>query len=95
MDSLATIVADATSLASAINSQAAADDRAGGDGFDLTPREREVLRLLVEGKSDREIAAALFMGPRTVSWHVGHNLAKLDVESRTAAAATALRNGIV
>jgi DNA-binding CsgD family transcriptional regulator len=61
----------------------------------LTPRERDVLRLLVEGHSDPEIAAALFLAPRTVSWHVGHILAKLDVDSRTAAAAAAIRQGLV
>ena len=43
----------------------------------LTPREREVLRLLVEGHTDREIAAALFVSPRTVGGHVSRILAKL------------------
>jgi non-specific serine/threonine protein kinase len=62
--------------------------------YGLTPREREVLRLLAEGRSDREIADALFMAPRTVSWHVGHILAKFDVESRTAAASLAVREGL-
>jgi non-specific serine/threonine protein kinase len=62
--------------------------------YGLTPREREVLRLLAEGQSDREIADALFMAPRTVSWHVGHILAKFDVESRTAAASLAVREGL-
>jgi non-specific serine/threonine protein kinase len=61
----------------------------------LTPREIEVLRLLAEGLSDREIATALFVSPRTVGWHVTHLLAKLDVESRAAAAATAIRRGLV
>ena len=61
----------------------------------LTPRESEVLRLLAEGLSDREIAAALFLSPRTVGWHVTHLLAKLDVESRAAAAAAAIRRGLV
>lgn len=95
MESLTSIVSTATALARKIGSHLAEADSGGGTGFDLTPREREVLHLLVEGKSDREIAAELFMAPRTVSWHVGHILAKLEAESRTAAAATALRNGIV
>ena len=95
MESLAAIVSTATMLARKIDSHLADADSGGGSEFDLTPREREVLHLLVEGKSDREIAAELFMAPRTVSWHVGHILAKLEAESRTAAAATALRNGIV
>jgi predicted ATPase/DNA-binding CsgD family transcriptional regulator len=60
----------------------------------LTPRERDVLRLLADGKSDREIAAALSLSTRTVGWHVSHLLAKLGVESRTAAAAFALRHGL-
>lgn len=61
----------------------------------LTPREIEVLQLLVEGLSDREIAEALYLSPRTVGWHVNHILAKLDVPTRTAAAAAALRRGLV
>jgi predicted ATPase/DNA-binding CsgD family transcriptional regulator len=59
----------------------------------LTPREREVLRLLTNGLSDREIAAALFISPRTAGYHVSNLLGKLGVESRTAAAALALRLG--
>jgi DNA-binding NarL/FixJ family response regulator len=63
-------------------------------GADLTPREREVLRLLAEGRTDREIAAALFVTPKTASNHVASILAKLGVETRTAAAALALRHGL-
>jgi DNA-binding CsgD family transcriptional regulator len=55
----------------------------------LTPREREVLALLVAGKTDREIAETLFIGRRTVEGHVGRLLAKLGVTSRTAAARAA------
>ena len=72
---------------------AAAQQPMAGD-IGLTPRERDVLRLLVQGLSDREIANALFMSPRTVSWHVGHILTKLEVDSRTAAATRAVRLGI-
>jgi predicted ATPase/DNA-binding CsgD family transcriptional regulator len=60
----------------------------------LTPRERDVLRLLVEGRTDKEIAAALFVSPRTATTHVASILAKLGVASRTAAAAVAVRRGI-
>jgi non-specific serine/threonine protein kinase len=60
----------------------------------LTPREREVLHLLTDGLSDREIAAALFISPRTAGYHVSNLLGKLGVESRTAAAALALRQGL-
>jgi DNA-binding CsgD family transcriptional regulator len=60
----------------------------------LTPREREVLRLLVDGHTDREIAEALFVSPRTVGGHVSRILAKLEVETRRGARAHALRHGL-
>jgi len=61
----------------------------------LSPREVEVLRFLVEGHSNREIAADLYISERTVDNHVLHILTKLDVPSRTAAATYAVRNGLV
>jgi DNA-binding NarL/FixJ family response regulator len=61
----------------------------------LTAREAEVLRLLTEGLSDREIADALALSPRTVGGHVTHLLGKLGVDSRTAAVAYALRHRLV
>ena len=61
----------------------------------LTARELDVLRLLVEGKSDREIGEALFIGTRTVQTHVGNIFAKLGVNARAEAAAVAVRRGIV
>ncbi|MGH2559336.1 MAG: response regulator transcription factor [Thermomicrobiales bacterium] len=61
----------------------------------MTARKGEVLRLLAEGLSDQEIAAALFVSRRTVGVHVTNLLGKLGVESRTAAAAFAFRNGLV
>jgi DNA-binding CsgD family transcriptional regulator len=67
-------------------------DRSGGHG--LTPREVEVLRLLVEGRSDREIATALFVSRHTAANHVGSILGKLGVTSRAAAAAWAVRQGL-
>jgi predicted ATPase/DNA-binding CsgD family transcriptional regulator len=60
----------------------------------LTQRELEVLRLLVEGLSDKEIAEALGMSRRTASKHVETILGKLDVPSRTAAATYANRHGL-
>ncbi|MFL5758706.1 MAG: ATP-binding protein [Thermomicrobiales bacterium] len=61
----------------------------------LTSREQEVLRLLVEGLSDKEIAEALGTSPRTASKHVETIRGKLDVPSRTAAAIYATRHGLI
>lgn len=57
----------------------------------LTSRESEVLTLIAEGISDREIGERLYISPRTAMRHVGSILAKLGVTSRTAAAMVALR----
>jgi DNA-binding NarL/FixJ family response regulator len=65
------------------------------DESTLTPRERDVLRLLAEGGTDKEIGATLKLSRRTVSNHVGAILTKMGVESRTAAAAAALRRGLL
>jgi non-specific serine/threonine protein kinase len=61
----------------------------------LTPRERDVLRLLVAGRSDKEIAAALFIGMRTVQSHTENLYAKLGVRNRHEATAVAVRRGLV
>lgn len=63
-------------------------------GAQLSPRELEILRLVVDGLSNQEIAAALFISHRTVASHVGNILNKLGLDSRTAAAAWAVRHGI-
>ena len=60
----------------------------------LTPREVEVLRLLVDGRSNRQIAEQLFISGKTASVHVTNILAKLGVHSRLEAAATARRLGL-
>ncbi|MFF4277247.1 AAA family ATPase [Streptomyces kronopolitis] len=57
----------------------------------LTPREREVLRLVADGRSNRQIADALFISPKTASVHVSHILAKLGVSGRGEAGAVAHR----
>lgn len=75
-----------------------ADEPASGQlspAVQLSPREIDVLRLLTDGMSDREIAEQLFISPRTVMRHVTSILNKLNVPSRTAAATTALRRNIV
>jgi non-specific serine/threonine protein kinase len=61
----------------------------------LTPRERDVLRLLAEGKSNREIAGALFISVATVKGHVTSLMTKLGLDSRTAIAAYAHRHRLV
>ena len=61
----------------------------------LTPREMDVLRLLAQGQSNKEIARALHLVEETVKSHVGHILAKLGVQSRTQAVLAAIRWGIV
>jgi DNA-binding CsgD family transcriptional regulator len=60
----------------------------------LTDREREVLRLLARGLSNREIGAELFITPKTASVHVSNILGKLGAASRTEAAAIAHREGL-
>ncbi|HEV2106963.1 MAG TPA: LuxR C-terminal-related transcriptional regulator [Thermomicrobiales bacterium] len=67
----------------------------GEDMIGLTRREREVLRHLAEGCSNAEIATALSISPRTASHHVESILAKLGVDSRTAAASYAIRHKLV
>lgn len=61
----------------------------------LTPRETDVLRLLAKGHSTREISEALFISPRTAATHITNILGKLEVTSRTAAVAYAMRTGLV
>ena len=96
------LVADADRLAASAGlarepaggpSGPAADLRADPSGADplagLTAREREVLALLVEGLSNRQVAARLFISEKTASVHVSNILAKLGVTSRLQAAALA------
>jgi predicted ATPase/DNA-binding CsgD family transcriptional regulator len=61
----------------------------------LTAREREVLRLLIEGRSNREIAETLFISHRTATTHVTHILAKFGVETRAAAVTYAFQHDLV
>ncbi|WP_433466676.1 ATP-binding protein [Spirillospora sp. CA-128828] len=62
-----------------------------GDRLGLTPRETEVLRLVAEGRSNRQIGETLFISTRTAGVHVSNILAKLHASSRTEAAALAHR----
>jgi DNA-binding NarL/FixJ family response regulator len=61
----------------------------------LTPRELQVLSLVASGDSNRTIARELFISEKTASVHVSNILAKLGARSRTAAAATAHRLGVL
>ena len=78
------------------------DDGAGEDGteppgedaFGLTARERQVLALLAEGATNRQIGAELFIAEKTASVHVSRILTKLGARSRTEAATVAHRHGL-
>jgi DNA-binding CsgD family transcriptional regulator len=61
----------------------------------LTNREREVLYLVASGHTDRKIAESLIISPRTVNRHMSNIFAKLDVTGRAAAAAHAVRRGLI
>jgi DNA-binding NarL/FixJ family response regulator len=61
----------------------------------LTPRELEVLRLVSLGKTNRAVAAELFLSEKTVARHVSNILTKLGLSSRSAATAYAYEHGLV
>ncbi|HEU5432613.1 MAG TPA: LuxR C-terminal-related transcriptional regulator, partial [Thermomicrobiales bacterium] len=102
---LATAVADGATLADAdvVDEAAALLARAQtvpaapapprDDASSLSRREREVLRLVAAGRTDREIADALFVSRHTISNHIRHILDKLDVANRAAAVAAATQAG--
>ena len=72
----------------------AAEPAGPDDPFGLTVREREVLALVSEGYTNRRIADTLFISESTAGVHVSHILAKLGVDTRTEAAAVAVRLGL-
>ncbi|MEW2222774.1 response regulator transcription factor [Streptomyces sp. NPDC006990] len=65
-----------------------------GRGPALTEREREVLGLIADGRSNREIARSLVLSEKTVKTHVSNILMKLDLADRTQAALWAVRHGV-
>ncbi|WP_167305808.1 helix-turn-helix transcriptional regulator [Nocardioides euryhalodurans] len=66
-----------------------------GSPTSLTPREREILALVAEGRTNGQIGTELFISTKTVSVHVSHILAKLDAASRTEATTVARRRGLL
>ena len=73
-----------------LTSKQAMKEKFGG----LTEREREVASLVAQGKSNRDIAAALFLSERTVERHIGNVLSKLAFSSRSQIAVWAVENGL-
>jgi DNA-binding NarL/FixJ family response regulator len=63
-------------------------------GGRLSPREREVLALVAQGRTNRAIAEALFVSPNTVKTHVASLLTKLDVDTRAQLAVIATRQAV-
>jgi DNA-binding CsgD family transcriptional regulator len=96
----APLLADVTALARRARLRIEADAPGaepavtGIDAFGLTQREREVLQLLADGRSNPQIAAELFISRKTASVHVSNILGKLGVASRGEAAAVAHRLGL-
>jgi DNA-binding CsgD family transcriptional regulator len=84
-------VVRADAPAAAANGDGAGAGALAEDPFGLTPRERQVLALVAEGATNRQIGAALYMAEKTASVHVSRILAKLGVQGRTQAAAVAHR----
>jgi DNA-binding CsgD family transcriptional regulator len=93
--SLSEVVEQATTLADVAAATAATGRKSAPDApFGLSPREHEVLHLLALGKSNPEIADALFIGRGTVKTHVSTILGKLGAKTRTEAALLARQHGL-
>ncbi len=93
--SFAGAVSEARTIAAEILTSAPSRAAAEENPYGLTPREQEVLALLVEELNHPEIAERLFISPRTVDHHTGSIYKKLDVDGRAAAVAFALKHGLV
>jgi DNA-binding CsgD family transcriptional regulator len=90
------VVAEATALADLpLAAETVAAPSLPADPFGLSPRELDVLRQLAAGKSNPEIAEALYIGRGTVRTHVSNILTKLDARTRTEAALIARDRGLV
>ncbi|GLZ66300.1 hypothetical protein Bamy02_33530 [Bacillus amyloliquefaciens] len=72
------------------------DDQDKEKYYQLTPREKDVLQEIAKGKSNKEIAAALFISEKTVKTHVSNNLlSKLNLSDRTQAALYAVKYNVL
>jgi len=92
--SLEEAVAEASALAAPVSRAATNAPNGAAGRHGLTAREVDVVRLLAQRRTDREIAEALFISPKTAGFHVANILGKLGVANRRDAAALALREGI-
>jgi DNA-binding NarL/FixJ family response regulator len=88
-------IIDPTVAAALIHALSERPPAAAGALDDLTARERDVLALIAQGRSNKRIAFELGISEKTVKTHVGHVLAKLDVADRTQAALLAVKAGLV
>lgn len=79
----------------ALNGYTESPTRPTGIGFDITARESEVLGLMVQGKTNNEIADELVIGTATVKTHVSNIFSKLDASNRMEAVTRAIENGLV
>ncbi len=70
-------------------------ERGGDNGDDLSPRETEIVKLIAEGYSSKEIAAELFIAPKTVERHRSNILEKLGTRDRVALTRYAIRRGLI
>jgi DNA-binding NarL/FixJ family response regulator len=91
----ATAARDAFAALGATAGQRQAAGLLGARGETLSAREREVLALVAQGRTNAEIAAALVLSEHTVHRHVANILAKLACSSRAAAAARATELGLL
>jgi DNA-binding CsgD family transcriptional regulator len=88
-------MAEAVALAATLAPPMASSPSARRPVHALTRRERDVLSLLAEHRTDREMAESLFLSPRTVNWHVRSILGKLAATSRREAVERARAEGLV
>lgn len=89
-----TVVNAAFSFPLSLKSDWSPYEQRGGNSI-LTAKEKEVLKFVSQGWSNREIASALFVSESTVKTHISHILGKLDARNRNEALSIAIKQGIV